>query len=122
MHFDLCEHIYTYMHTYIYTCIRTYIHAHIYTHICIHTGDGHKLPYTQRNSTYKEERLKSGLPQDGVVLCNFNHLHKTSRNMWLQWARILNYTKVLYMYVCVYVCIYVCIELRYAFVCLNIPR
>lgn len=32
-----------------------------------------------------------------VVLCNFNHLHKTSRKMWTHWARILNSSQVCFV-------------------------
>lgn len=47
------------------------------------------FPAVQRNSSAPEERELAGLPPHGVVLCNFNHLHKTSRAMWAHWAAIL---------------------------------
>jgi hypothetical protein len=45
--------------------------------------------YTHTELRYEEERRGHGLPGKGVVLCNFNHLHKTSRAQWAVWARIL---------------------------------
>ncbi|EKX53831.1 hypothetical protein GUITHDRAFT_132875 [Guillardia theta CCMP2712] len=51
--------------------------------------DPDRLPYVRRNETFREERERADLPPDGVVLCNFNHLHKTSRAMWSLWAQIL---------------------------------
>jgi len=48
--------------------------------VCLHTS-----AYVR----YEEERRGHGLPGKGVVLCNFNHLHKTSRAQWAVWARIL---------------------------------
>jgi hypothetical protein len=38
---------------------------------------------------YRQARLRNLLPPQGAVLCNFNHLHKTSRAQWAVWASIL---------------------------------
>ena len=43
---------------------------------------------------FREARANNSLPgPEGVVLCNFNHLHKTARAQWALWAEILRLTE-----------------------------
>jgi hypothetical protein len=55
--------------------------------------DTDRMPFVGRGVWSEEDfcgaRRNNSLPESGVVLCNFNHLHKTSRAQWAVWGEIL---------------------------------